>query len=358
MSYRFLVSVLLAGFSVGALSACNSEAARTGAAVAATIGAGCTTTDDCGDQFSCLEEFPGGFCAFDCQSSSDCPEGSLCRALDGGAVCVPSCGSDLDCRNGYVCNQVSGSDGATYGLCEPGTITPGPDAGESDAGGLLDVGGTDAGTQPNTDANFGAPCTDVAECSAGELTPRCLAESQGFPDGSCSAPCLDGSGECGADAGCINTSAGGLCMGDCAANEDCRDGYRCCANEDYGGLCLPDGLAGRCAPPGDEPDPDPDPGDGFTEPPVVGEVGSGCTSSGDCDVGSAPFCFDQVPGGLCTSGCETRADCGEGNWCFQGGNGIPNFCVRGCGGDSGCNDGQVCCEFSTANVCIFPQLCQ
>jgi hypothetical protein len=357
MTHRFFVPVLLVGLAAGALTACNSEAVRVDPAVAAAIGAGCTTVDDCGNEFSCLDEFPGGFCALDCQSSSDCPVGSLCRALDGGAVCVPSCDSDLDCRNGYVCNQVSGSDGATYGLCEPGTSTTDPDAGETDAGGPLDVGGNDAGN-PDPSANFGAPCEAVDECSAGDLDPRCLAESQGFPGGSCSAPCEAGAGDCGDGAGCISTSAGGLCMGACDANEDCRDGYRCCASEAGGGLCLPDGLAGRCAPPDEDPNPDPDPADGFTEPPVVGEVGSGCESSSDCEVGEDPYCFDQIPGGLCTSGCETREDCGEGNWCFQGGNGIPNFCVRGCGADAGCNDGQVCCDFSTANVCVFPQLCQ
>lgn len=338
---------LAALLTLATLAGCNEAANRTTAS-AAEIGAGCDQTTLCAGELVCDESLPGGFCTLDCDSSNDCPDGTFCRAYDGSAVCVPGCGADTDCRNGYRCVQIVGNDGNSYGVCEPvdGAL---PDAGGSDAG-SLDIGldTDDDTTVAPGDPNYGAPCADDSTCAAdNDLGARCLTDGEGFPDGYCSAQC----GDCGPSGACIDTSAGGFCFGLCQAQDDCRGGYTCCAEGDSG-ICLPDDFAGNCPAPGEEPS-----GDGFTTPPEPGEIGSGCASDEDCVDGGAPYCFDQVPGGLCTGECETRVDCGDGNWCLQAGAG-QNFCVRGCAADSGCPDSQVCCDFGDAAVCVFEQFCR
>jgi hypothetical protein len=81
--------------------------------------------------------------------------------------------------------------------------------------------------------NVGATCAADPDC--GGLA--CLPETEGYPGGYCTAPCVE-------DAGCPPGShcktPGGLCLKDCASADDCRAGYTCALVSGAALGCLPE----------------------------------------------------------------------------------------------------------------------
>ncbi|MBA2661036.1 MAG: hypothetical protein H0U74_01980 [Bradymonadaceae bacterium] len=70
---------------------------------------------DCGDDYTCDTQAPGGYCLYSprtvssCTEDAQCPPGTLCspkpwHAISG--VCMRRCQLPADCREGYVCQIV------------------------------------------------------------------------------------------------------------------------------------------------------------------------------------------------------------------------------------------------------------
>ena len=324
------------------LAACGNDVRQFPAAPIGVIGGGCTADSDCAYTGGyCLENMPGGYCTIDC-SASPCPSDAACAQFGSDEVCAFRCSSDTDCRNGYFCDI---PDGADAGICDAIDSTPPP----ADAG--LDVPiSTDTGADAPADAvepggaNYGAACEAATDCvAANGLPARCLADSQGFPGGYCSATCAAGIDDCGGSAVCLETSVGGLCVVECAAASECRDFYECCAVE-ASAACLPAGLANECLPPDEEPPP----------PGGDGELGDGCESDDDCGAGDEPACFTQVPGGYCTSDCEDDSQCDGGVCANLGG---VSLCLAPCGSDGTCGGELECCDVRFGDACVPSIVC-
>ena len=332
--------LFLLGVSV-ALASCGNDVRDFPAAPVGVIGGGCSADSDCAyPGGECLTDLPGGYCSFDCTGVA-CPSDSACAHFGSAEVCAFVCGVDTDCRNGYFCDVPAE---ASTGICDAidGT-TPSADAG-------LDVPLiTDTGADAPSDAvepsaaNYGAACEGVSDCvAANGLPPRCLSDIQGFAGGYCSAACATGIDECGGNAVCLETSAGGLCVVQCEAASECRSEYECCSVE-ASAACLPAGLAGQCLPPDDPP---PVGGDG--------ELGEACESDDDCGAGAEPACFTQIPGGYCTSDCDGDEDCGDGVCANLGG---VSLCLAPCDSDGTCGGELECCDAGFGDACLPSVAC-
>ncbi len=341
---RLILCTLLAG----ALGACGTnDVAAPGTTVTPEgVGQACVDDAACPGDLTCFADLPGGLCSLACTDSNDCGADALCRSFGDSAICVTRCSAADPCRDGWICEEVAANDGNTYRVCAPGGGGGTLDVGVSDVGG----GGVDTGADVGpTEPNYGDPCTQTAECAAANALPeRCLSEAQGFPDGYCSAGCTDGIDDCGADAVCLPTFEGGLCMAGCDTDAACRDGYECC-QLDGGPACLPVGLLSTCTEPGTGVEPDPN------TPPAPGQVGSECGDSDECEQGIAPICLAEFGLPICSSDCDDRNDCGEGNRCLQSPQG--NFCINVCESDAGCADFLVCCDFGEIAACVPDQFC-
>jgi hypothetical protein len=85
-----LIPVLLFAF---ALSSCGNDADSVG------IGALCTSSADCSEEMTCLQQFRGGACGKSgCSNHADCPEPGLCVLVDGEAICLRSCQTKSECN--------------------------------------------------------------------------------------------------------------------------------------------------------------------------------------------------------------------------------------------------------------------
>lgn len=190
--------------------------------------------------------YPGGSCTGPCLEDVDCGEGGACvpSTRDQGAGnCVSACEGDADCREGYRC-RVQGGD---VRGCVPGD----PPVTADELG---------EACEPATDADPGIGCgsrcvTTRATFGAGETA---------FPDGYCSARCID-DGDCGGGL-CLGgfnlagiTNIAGLCYKPCSEDADCdREGYVCTPYErpsfDFGGAPPPanDGMQPAICQPSDD----------------------------------------------------------------------------------------------------------
>ena len=172
-----------------------------------------------------------------------------------------------------------------------------------------------------TGPDTGAACATPEDCDEG-LT--CI-DSDRFPGGYCSALCSDAS--CPEGARCVAGFGAKLCLAECTADGDCRDGYQC-----WAGVCQPtcesDGEcgsagatceAGRCS--GAECVVDSDCAGELvclasrcTED-VPGDAGTGlgngepCTAPSQCLSG---ICLPPAQGGVCAASCTDRESCGGG----------------------------------------------
>jgi hypothetical protein len=196
--------LLVAGCAGAGRSSAPASAPPAGLIMAAgSIGDTCTTDADCVSG-QCDRTFPGGYCTTACSDEDPCPVGNLCRE----GYCLQRCTSAGDCRS---------SDYACYA---------------ADAEGTAGVCGFDTSLLP-TAPNTGAPCTAALECAGPDGTEaNCIVEltgsgaSTGFAGGMCVAMGCQSDEHCGTGATCVPGRIA-LCMPECTASTDCRDGYTC-----------------------------------------------------------------------------------------------------------------------------------
>jgi hypothetical protein len=83
-----------------------------------TVGAECTTDQDCDEQ--CLDGISSGFCTISCLGHSDCPSGTVCGDTQGG-VCLFTCENHGDCTSllgdAYGCEDETDFDSETIWVC-------------------------------------------------------------------------------------------------------------------------------------------------------------------------------------------------------------------------------------------------
>jgi hypothetical protein len=105
---------------------------------------------------------------------------------------------------------------------------------DASAIGTCEGPGCAPGTTPTGEA-----CTNNADCASVGLDALCIAEAQ-FPDhpgGTCTEYCNADPDDCPTGAHCVPLSVGteGLCLPECAVEEDCRPEYTC---RDIGGTMV------------------------------------------------------------------------------------------------------------------------
>jgi hypothetical protein len=318
-----------------------------------TAGKGCTADEDCGPG-TCLVDFqasgggmmaaPGGYCSLTCMTNDNCGVGGTCSGAFAGfggigampGRCLKSCAMDADCRDGYRCVTALGvSVNASSGAQDP-------------TGGLLGAPGCEPTpeTQQLEDGVVGKPCEKHSDCGTG----RCQRAGAmlTYPGGYCSGACLQDS-ECGSEGVCTPPAAGGAgtCSLRCAADGDCREGYRCRSSSSGQLQCVP----------GAAPLPD-------------GVVGNACRADKDCG-GAAMSCAARLGnadtiGGYCSQTCVDASDCGTGGACVGGLTGAlagllgsTSSCYRACSAAEDCREGYTCGRptdvfgtASTESVCI------
>ena len=222
--------------------------------------------------------------------------------------------------------------------------------------------------------------TIFGECVADTQCPGegafCRTSDEGWPQGSCSAPCAD-RGPC--DDGivfnhCIDVDGegGDICEQRCLNAVDCgRPGYVCLAkgqiaaesgfcvgyctsDDDCGGTSQCNVYSAACVPAG-------------TVPTEGGHTGDPCANDDACLSG---FCIEQADstgtpsgwvGGTCVGNCILppgynnntffaqdalpTEQCPEGNVCFPNGDlsqREAGLCIQGCGGAGDCRPGYFC----------------
>ena len=76
--------------------------------VSRSLGAQCSTRDDCEERCERGGDYPDGICTVACERDRDCPSSARCVDKEGG-ICLFDCGSDPDCEflgAGWRCNGV------------------------------------------------------------------------------------------------------------------------------------------------------------------------------------------------------------------------------------------------------------
>jgi len=208
------------------------------------IGMMCSASADCGDGGFCVGEsdgFPGGYCTTTCGDGVECPAGSICVQVDmTTSWCLDSCdatATERTCRAGYGCATSFDLPGP---VCLPGcsddTDCPtdrmcDPEGGFSGEGVCFDPS-----------ARFGDECASETDCPSGA---SCASEGFfGWPGGVCAGfGCNPAStGECPTDSVCVPGGRfGGMCVGGCTTDADCRTLYECAPVPDHPELsyCAP-----------------------------------------------------------------------------------------------------------------------
>jgi hypothetical protein len=290
-----------------------------------TVGAPCATDDDCMGDAACIPPttFPGGYCAIDCTSTGECPEGSECLQVDRTtSLCLDTCdpgASARQCRPGYGCAPTM----TGTAVCLPGCT----DDSDCSGGTRCDPSGGLAGSCFDPSAAIGDACVDESQCPMGAF---CLAESfAGWPDGMCIVFGCDPTTGAGCPSGgtCIQGRRGGLCVGACMTDGDCRRGYRCADNAAASGgrYCAPV-LAAR----------------------DLGQPCSGGRGSVACAGGTCLREFETgFPGSYCSfTPCTLGATgvddgCPGDGVCVAGGGG-RTYCLDGCTATTDCRRGYEC----------------
>ena len=178
----------------------------------------------------------------------------------------------------------------------------------------------------------GASCDQDAQCDDG----TCLI-GDGIPDGYCSKVCATGQvGDddmCAQDALCMSLESGtSICVDQCQAQNECRQGYNCITVGQNQGACLP-----------------------------------GCTSDDQCELGNVcdltqNLCVEDASGSRLGSACLSGDQCDSGFCVTQADSGWPGgACIGDCTGRSTGDfcDGQdpssgVCLEIDATFSGCFP----
>ncbi len=103
--------LVMAAMLLSFLAACGQNVDR-------TVGAECTSNDDCEE--ICLDGQASGFCTLSCTRHADCPSGTVCADTRGG-VCLFTCEDAGDCQtilgSEYGCDDETDFDGEVVFVC-------------------------------------------------------------------------------------------------------------------------------------------------------------------------------------------------------------------------------------------------
>ena len=308
---------------------------------AAAVGMGCLKALDCAGDNACLTDMAGGYCArLGCSLTDPCDADSSCVMRNGKFTCLKTCVADTDCaiatKQSRKCVQKSDVKKKTVQVCLD-TVKAAP---------------------------VGSPCVADLDCDSKFCSI--------FAKGTCSvggAVCLT-DGECGAAGPCNIPKDGSLDKGTCSAtcdtNKNCPTGGFCVGSVATGsGTC-----AAKCMGPGDDascggvpglsclfgqplvtPMGATSPGYGCAPRPV-GSAGADCTSNTDCSKGTNCIVNSQGNGGFCATACDTDP-CPFGAVCTDLG---IKMCQRMCSLDADCPPLFACKQDNQAGttVCKLP----
>lgn len=183
------------------------------------IGDACAADGECGEDYVCAKDAPGGYCTRSCDHSRTCPDGSGCVALGATSLCLDACGPGDSCRAQYLCSE---------GFCRPRCAADG----DCPLGARCDSGSGECVTASPAGGEVGASCTAPEACDEG----ACFAS---FPGGYCTAECSEAAPACPGDSVCLAPELP-WCWDLCANHFECREGYVCYgASEEYLGICFP-----------------------------------------------------------------------------------------------------------------------
>ena len=236
--------------------ACEAEGdCAPGASQAGDCGRCGTATNTCDDNCQwiagdCENE---GVCEPGAEDEQDCPEGGT-HARVCGAECrwgqYGECGG-AECAANETRECYTGPEGTrSVGICHPGiercvagrwapcdgqavpSIESCEDGQDNDCDGAADDADDNCGGLPQ----IGDPCGNDAECAAGQVCLQAPSHPQ-FPDGYCGVvPCQE---DCGDGAACVPLFGRQYCLRGCAADRDCRPGYRCLEVQPGDRVCAP-----------------------------------------------------------------------------------------------------------------------
>ncbi len=307
----------------------------------AAVGMGCTKPLDCSGDNTCLTDMAGGYCArIGCSPTDPCDADSSCVMRNGSFTCLKTCTVDGDCaiatKQSRKCVTKSDVKKKTVQVCLDSVKA----------------------------APVGSPCATSLDCDSKVCSI--------YAKGTCSvggAPCLT-DGECGASGPCTIPGDGsldkGVCSATCDTNTNCPTGGFCVGQGNSGtGTCAP-----TCKGPGDTESCGGVPGlvclfgqplvtpTGVTlpgyacAPRAAGAAGSDCTSNTDCAKGTNCIVNSQASGGYCATPCDTTP-CPFGNACADLG---IKMCERMCNLDEDCPPLLVCKQDNQAGakVCSVP----
>ncbi|MBA2664807.1 MAG: hypothetical protein H0U74_21140 [Bradymonadaceae bacterium] len=185
------------------------------------VGSGCTNDLQCGQGGTCLTNLFGGYCTrLGCDGSASCPTKSTCVTLNPDAAaadqvdgCLATCAADGDCRHGYACQTYQGSK-----VCV-----------EADRVETKNPDGVDDGKTCVANVNCkGNTCIREAEGADGQMS---------FPGGYCTTRNCKDDTDCNGSSICISRERSTTCMASCAADSDCRTGYKCRAGIEGNKFC-------------------------------------------------------------------------------------------------------------------------
>ncbi len=308
---------------------------------ASKVGMGCTKPLDCSGDNTCLTDMNGGYCArIGCSATDPCDADASCVMRNGSFVCLKTCLADTDCaiatKQSRKCVTKTDVKKKTVQVCLDSVKA----------------------------APVGAACVADLDCDS----KLCSI----FAKGTCSvggAVCLTDV-ECGASAPCNIPKDGsldkGVCSAACDTNKNCPTGGFCVGQGNTGtGTC-----SGTCKGPGDADSCGGVPGmtclfgqplvtpTGVTQPGyacaprAAGTAGADCTSNADCGKGTNCIVNAQANGGYCATSCDTTP-CPFGSACADLG---IKMCERMCGIDEDCPPLFVCKQDNQAGtkVCTLP----
>jgi hypothetical protein len=194
-----------------------------------------------------------GVCEPGAEDEQDCPEGGT-HVRTCGDACqwgqYGECGG-AECEAGATRECYTGPEGTrSVGVCRPGaercvagrwapcegqvvpTIEACEDGRDNDCDGAVDAEDDNCGGAPQ----IGDPCENDAQCSDSQVCLQAPAHPQ-FPDGYCGVvPCQE---DCGDGAACVGLFGRQYCLRGCAADRDCREGYRCLEVQPGDRVCAP-----------------------------------------------------------------------------------------------------------------------
>ena len=114
---RRLMMILVAGFLIACV---DYGIERDDPDEGPVVGRACEVGDDCGEEFECYLNAPGGYCLLsrDCMEDAECPSSAVCapRMLSARpGTCLRICEDAGDCREGYICGYVEMAPGSDDG---------------------------------------------------------------------------------------------------------------------------------------------------------------------------------------------------------------------------------------------------